>query len=292
MPSAAVLRVAVRELTTRERSARQPEPDLVMADPLQVADYVRAGLEDGVLAPVYLYHCANICEVIKPGDRVLDLACGPANQLAMVARLNPDVDFVGADLSETMLERAKALVQEQGLNNISLRHVDITDLSEFGDSSFDAVVSTMALHHLPTAQMLDRAYSEAARVLKADGGVYMVDFGHLKSDRSIDYFANQYKERQPPIFTVDYLNSLRAAFSVDDFKRAARSFDGHVKVRSTFLFPFMVATKSHSRRKSDADSIAQKLDILRRRLPAWHQVDLADLCTFFRLGGLSCRHLR
>lgn len=291
MPSAAVLRVAIREVITRERSARRPEPDLVMEDPDQVADYVRAGLEDGVLAPVYLYHCANICEVIKPGDRVLDLACGPANQLAMVARLNPDIEFVGVDLSETMLERAESLVNAQGLTNITLRHMDITDLSEFPDKSFDAVMSTMALHHLPTTAMLQRTFGEGARVLKDKGGVYMVDFGHLKSDRSIEYFANQYHGRQPPIFTIDYLNSLRAAFSVADFKRATFLLSGRAKVYSTFLFPFMVAIKSAPRRMRGREAVQQKLDMLRQKLPEWHQVDLADLKTFFRLGGMTCQHL-
>lgn len=291
MPSAAVLRVAVRELTTRERSARQPEPELVMKDPDQVADYVRAGLEGGVMAPVYLFHCANICEIIRPGDRVLDLACGPANQLAMVARLNPDTQFVGADLSETMLERARILVGEQGLTNISLRHTDITDLSEFGDSSFDAVISTMALHHLPSTSTLDRTFAEVARVLKADGGVYLVDFGHLKSDKSIEYFANQYRGRQPPLFALDYLNSLHAAFSLDDFRRASRILSGRAKLCSTFLFPFMVAIKSAPRRDSAAGAVPPGLAALKGQLPEWHRVDLADLRTFFRLGGLSCQYL-
>lgn len=291
MPSAAVLRVAVRELTTRERSARQTEPDLVMEDPDQVADYVRAGLEGGVLAPVYLFHCANICEVIRPGDRVLDLACGPANQLAMVARLNPEIQFVGADLSETMLERASVLIREQGLTNITLCHTDISDLAEFADSSFDAVISTMALHHLPSTEILEQTFGEVTRVLKAGGGVYMVDFGHLKSDRSIAYFANQYKDRQPEIFAVDYLNSLRAAFSVADFRRAARLLNGRAKVYSTFLFPFMVAIKSAPRGDRAASRVPQRLVALKSQLPAWHQVDLADLQTFFRLGGLSCQYL-
>lgn len=290
MPSGAVLRVAFRELVTRERSPRQAEPGLVMDDPNQVADYVRAGLEGGVMAPVYLFHCANICEVIRPGDRVLDLACGPANQLAMVARLNPDAQFVGADLSEPMLEQAQALINQQGLTNISLHHADITDLSDLADASFDAVVSTMALHHLPDTQALGRAFAEAARVLKPKGGIYVADFGHLKSERSIKYFAHQYEDRQPPLFTVDYLNSLRAAFSVDDFRQASSPLLSGAKLYTTFLFPFMVVIKSPPRRGKDA-SLVKKLAELKNALPAWHQADFADLRSFFRLGGLPCRFL-
>ena len=68
MPSLPVLKTLLRELTTREQSARINEPDLVMDDPDKVAAYTRAGREDGVMAPVYLFHCAQICAVIRPGD--------------------------------------------------------------------------------------------------------------------------------------------------------------------------------------------------------------------------------
>ena len=119
MPSLPVLKTLARELVSRERSPRRTEPDLVMDDPEKVAAYTRAGREDGVMAPVYLFHCAQVCEVIRPGDTVVDLGCGPATQLAMVARLNPDVRFVGVDLSEEMLERARAYGAEQGLGNVA-----------------------------------------------------------------------------------------------------------------------------------------------------------------------------
>lgn len=74
----------------RERSPRTAAPNLVMDDPLNVAAHVEAGQEHAVMASIYLFYCADICEVIRPDDTVVDLACGPANQLAMVARLNSE----------------------------------------------------------------------------------------------------------------------------------------------------------------------------------------------------------
>ncbi len=287
MPSPAVVRCVLRELVTRERSPRSPEPALVMDDPEQVAAYVEAGREKAVMAPVYLFHGANICEVIGPGEKVLDLACGPANQLAMVARLNPDTHFTGMDLSLPMLQQAEALVSQQGLRNISLHPGDITDLSAFADASVDAVVSTMALHHLPDVPALARTFAEVARILKPDGGIYLVDFSHLKSTRSINYFANQYAGRQPDLFTLDYLNSLHAAFYLGDMRKAAAPLLGRAQLYSTFLMPFMVALKSPRRRSHDA-ALSGKLATLKQSLPDWHRRDLADLMTFFRMGGLSC----
>lgn len=291
MPSLAVILSVLRESVTRERSPRIPEPGLVMDDPLQVAAYVEAGREHAVMAPVYLFHGANICDVIRSGDTVLDLACGPANQLAMVARLNPGTRFIGLDLSLPMLQQAEDLISRQGLDNVNLCQGDITDLSAFANVSIDAVVSTMALHHLPDVSALARTYAEVARILKPDGGIYMVDFSHLKSMRSIDYFANQYADRQPRLFTLDYLNSLHAAFYLEDIRRAAQPLLGQARLYSTFLMPFMVALKSPPRRSHDA-TLSAKLATMKQSLPSWHQTDFADLTAFFRMGGLSCALLR
>ncbi len=248
----------------------------------QVAAYVRAGLEDGAMAPVYLFHCANICEIIRPGDTVLDLACGPAKQLAMVARLNPATKFVGVDLSEPMLGQARELVARQGLENVSFRRGDISNLSAYSNASFDAVVSTMALHHLPDGPALERTFLEVARLLKPGGGTYLVDFGRLKSERSILYFAERsIQERQ------DYLNSLRAAFTLQDFRRAAAPILAQARLYSTFIIPYMVAIKSSSRQSANL-ALGSKLAEVRSRLSTQHQIDVGDLMTFFRLGGMTC----
>ncbi len=287
MPSFAVVKTLIREIFTQERSQRVNEPDLVMDDPDKVAAYTRAGREDGVMAPVYLFHCAQICEVICPGDTVVDLACGPATQLAMVARLNPKTHFIGVDLSPEMLKKAKAYIAEQKLSNIEFREGSITDLSFFEDDSIDAVISTVALHHLPDVSALERTFSEINRILKQDAGIYLVDFGHLKSEKSIKTFAYQYADRQAELFTLDYLYSLRAAFSLKDFKVLSEKYlIKTAKLYSTFLMPYMMVIKSPPRRNPD-QAIIESLNFIRKGLPSYHQKDLADLITFFRLGGLK-----
>jgi len=291
MPSLSVMKVLLKELLTNRRVARTNEPTLVMDDPQQVREYTLAGLEGGVMAPVYLFHCAQVCQVIRPGDRVLDLACGPANQLVQIARLNPACRFVGFDLSLEMLDRARELAASENLANIEFEHGSITDLTRFGSDSFDAVMSTMALHHLPDLDCLNQTFSEAARVLKPDGGLYLADFGRLKRADSIDYFAYQYKDRQPPLFTIDYLNSLHAAFSLDDFRSAcASAFVNRASVVSTWRVPYMVVTKSPSRREIP-DELRKSLWAIRDSLPGYHKVDLDDLRRFFQMGGLESKVL-
>ena len=167
MPSLPVMKVLLRELITQERVSRVPEPDLIMADPEKVAAFTRAGREDGVMAPVYLYHCAQVCEIVRPGDQVVDLGCGPATQLAMIARLNPASEFLGVDFSDEMLDRARRHIAAEGLKNVRFHKADMTQLGFLADSSIDAVYSTVALHHLPSRDHLERTFAEVGRVLQA-----------------------------------------------------------------------------------------------------------------------------
>lgn len=290
MPSLSVLKVLLRELATSERAARIPEPELIMDSPEQVAAYAATGREGGSLAPLYLFHTSQISEVIRPGDTVVDLACGPANQLAQVARLNPETRFIGIDLSPGMLDQAAELIAEQGLTNIETRLGDITDAGFIADRSVDAVISTLSLHHLPDVHALRAAFREAARILKPDGGVYFADLGHLKSERSIQYFANQYADRQPAIFTLDYLNSLRAAFALEELRGAASALGTRAKVFSTFLVPYMVVVKTGPRRDRD-EVLRESLRRCKASLAEYHRRDLNDLRQFFRWGGVASPYL-
>jgi len=292
MPSIPFLKVIVRELLAVGRVERVVEPDLVMDDPEKVLAYTRAGREDGVMAPVYLFHAAHICELINPGETVIDLACGPATQLGMIARLNPDSNFVGVDLSPPMLDKANAYIEEQKLDNVKTALGNITDLSMFEDHSVDAVFSTMALHHLPDQKALTDTFSAIRRVLKPGGGVYLADFARLKSAKSINYFAYQYADRQPELFTLDYYYSLNAAFSVDDFNEAKKRLPPDVGFYKLFLLPFMVAFKSPPRRGFIPEALVNTLKMLERDLPDHHKVDIKDLKETFKLGGLKTRLLR
>lgn len=287
MPSLDLLRTLFREWMTLTGRPRVAEPDLIMDDPDKVMAFTYAGREDGVMAPVYLFHCAHICEVVRPGDLVLDLGCGPATQLGMVARLNPEAQFVGIDLSGEMLQRASAHIKALNLKNVTLLRGDISRLDALTDESVDVVMSTMVLHHLPDSTALERTFKEIRRVVRPAGGLYLADFGRLKSEASMVYFAHRNAERQPAFFTEDYLGSLRAAFTKQEFQRLAkRHLSDLACLRVTFGMPFMMAVKSAARATVN-DRIIRELQSQRDAWPQHLKVDLADLTLFFRLGGLS-----
>jgi len=118
---------------------RAPEPDLVMESQAQTDAFALAGEQGGVLAFLYLYNALQISTLIQTGDQVLDLACGPANQLLYMARLNPTVRFTGVDASRSMLQLAQAAIARSQLGNVQLQPGDITHLDTIANASMDCV---------------------------------------------------------------------------------------------------------------------------------------------------------
>ncbi len=99
---------------------------------------------------------------ISPGDRVLDVACGPGNFTRDFGRVAGDGLVVGLDASATMLEVA---VRDTEADNIAYVRGDACALP-FRDESFDAVCCFAALYLIDDPE---RALGEIVRVLTPGG---------------------------------------------------------------------------------------------------------------------------
>lgn len=286
MPSIGLIGTFAREVLAARSLPREPEPDLVMEDLQQVASYAEAGRIDGVMAAGYLFQSARISQTIVGCRTVLDLGCGPATQLAQIAQLNPGIQFKGVDLSPTMLQDARQYVDQLGLNNVSFEQEDICRLASVPDQSMDAVISTLALHHLPTHQLLDACFGQIRRVLKPGGSVYLTDFGRLKSLKSVIFFAYMNAAHQPHVFSLDYERSLRAAFLKEDFENVSgKHLSSTVRVESTFKVPFLVIIKTAD--KPLPQEVRQQIRAIKDTLKPRYRRDLNDMRIFFALGGLK-----
>src|SRR5512139_3199704 len=70
-----------------------------------------------------------------PGARVLEVGVGTGLSLPLYP---PQVHVSGIDISEAMLDRARARLESLGRDDVDLRMMDATDLA-YGDGTFDAV---------------------------------------------------------------------------------------------------------------------------------------------------------
>jgi len=104
-----------------------------------------------------------------PQDEVLDVACGGGIVVCAFAPLVRHA--TGIDMTEAMLERARALAAEKGIANVTWREGEVEHLP-FPDGSFTIVVTRFAMHHF-----LDPAavFREMMRVCTPGGRIVVVD---------------------------------------------------------------------------------------------------------------------
>ncbi len=101
----------------------------------------------------------------RPGDRVLDLGCGPASLWDEWREvLEAPKILVGLDLSESLLAAGKSRHPRAGLVAGSVLNLP------FAPGSFDRVVLSSCLHHLPDA-LLPIVWSEVHAVLDEHGSI-------------------------------------------------------------------------------------------------------------------------
>ncbi len=103
----------------------------------------------------------------SPGETVLDIGCGTGTSCFQLAeRLGPSGTVVGADISSTMIEAARARALESGHSNVSFMVADV-QVQQF-DQAFDLAFSRFGMMFFvdPAA-----AFANIHRALKPTGRI-------------------------------------------------------------------------------------------------------------------------
>jgi len=127
--------------------------------------------------------------------RVLDIATGTGHLSRAIA---PRVrQVVAMDVTPEMLAEARKEAARAGLNNILFEEGDAADLP-YNDSSFDMVVSRLAIHHFQEPELQIR---EMVRVCKPDHTVGVIDL-LSPSDEALIAPYNRLERLRDPSHTV------------------------------------------------------------------------------------------
>ena len=108
---------------------------------------------------------------LRPGMRLLDAGCGPGSVTCGLAEAIAPGQATGIDLSPDVLDQARALAAERGVENAAFETGDVYAL-EYPAGSFDVVFANQLLQHLADPPA---ALREFRRVLCPGGLVAVRD---------------------------------------------------------------------------------------------------------------------
>ena len=196
---------------------------------------------------------------LRPGDRVLELACGPGSVgLAAAELVAPDGEVVMSDFVPEMTAIAQARVD--GTPNVSTRILDLEEIDE-PDGAFDVVLCRDALM-LATDPV--RAAREIRRVLRPGGRAAVAVWGPRARNPWLGLIFDVVSEQ---LGTQMPAPGVPNAFSLDDPERLAGvlSRGGLVDVSVDEVHVLQVVASPEewwTRSSSLAGSLAERLATL------------------------------
>jgi len=115
--------------------------------------------------------------------RVLDVACGPGGWVLDMAFEHPDIQVVGIDISQTMIEYARVRSKVQKLENASFQVMSALKPLDFPDASFD-LVNARAIAGFMLPASWPAFLQESMRITRPGGIIRLTetdDFGTSNS---------------------------------------------------------------------------------------------------------------
>jgi ubiquinone/menaquinone biosynthesis C-methylase UbiE len=144
--------------------------------------------------------------VLASVRRVLDVASGPGGWALDLAQQYPDIQVVGVDIDEGMIQYANTMARASGLDNALFQVMDATKPLDFPDESFDLVNARFLVGFL-TREQWPTVTKDLLRICRS-GGVLRMTESEWGGTSSASY-------EQSLNFTILAQQRVGQGFSVD-----------------------------------------------------------------------------
>lgn len=117
---------------------------------------------------------------LKPNETLLEVGCGTARNLLLLAKRHPQAQLFGLDASQLMLDQAR---QKTAFSQANIRlqqglAQNLTPLNFGLDEGFDHIICPYVLSMIPN---WPEAIQQAIQSLKPGGSLHIVDFSDQSS---------------------------------------------------------------------------------------------------------------
>jgi len=182
-----------------------------------------AAFYDGLVNIVTLGHAGMLRSLtvdhalLKPGEKVLDVGCGTGGvTIPAKRRVGKNGGAAGIDPAPEMIAVARKKAIRSRLE-IDFR-VGVIESLPYEDGTFDAVTSSLMMHHLPEHLQV-KGLAEIKRVLKPGGRLLIADMTHSSSSMHERIFASLTMHRgHGDQFGVEDLPELLKEAGFDEIK--------------------------------------------------------------------------
>jgi ubiquinone/menaquinone biosynthesis C-methylase UbiE len=108
---------------------------------------------------------------LRPGMKVLDLACGPGFTACELAKAVGDGEVTGIDINLELIETAQQAKESEGVRNVSFAPGNLYEL-DLPENTFDFAYARFVFQHLEKPEL---ALSNIRKVLKPGGILCILD---------------------------------------------------------------------------------------------------------------------
>ena len=246
----------------------------------------------GTLFPVYI-NSSGI-------RRVLDIGCGPGEWAASVALVHPEIQVMGIDISQIMIEYANAQVQEQHMSNTTFRVMSAKEPLDFPDDAFD-LVNARFLVAFMDPNTWPKLIQECVRITRSGGVLVLTETegtltNSLATERLYGMSAEAMK-RTGQSFSADgrhygitpvvgkllrdagYVNIHYNSYAIDCSAGTAAHQDIYHDLLTAYklMQPFLIKTGITTQEEVEG--------VYQRMLEEWQLPDFCALWTYLTVSG-------